>query len=137
MQHLFAVLLLVLNCAVAAHAQDGGAPRVQAEAFLAVLQQGKVAAAYAKLFTGSNIQQDQGAGIRKQTESVLPRLGRILGGELLREDKFGGSLVRLTYLLRSERHPTVWEFYFYKPANRWFVAEINFTDKLAQSVGRN
>jgi hypothetical protein len=130
MQRLLA-LLLVFYC-VGAQAQD--APRTQAEGFLATLQQGKVAAAYVKLFEGSNIpkEQGQGAGIRKQTEAMLPQFGKMLGAELIREDKYGGALVRLIYMLRSERHPTVWEFYFYKPSNRWFIAEINFTDKLTQ-----
>jgi hypothetical protein len=122
------VLILLLLCGAAAQAQDN--PRAQADAFFVTLQQGKVAAAYTKLFEGSNIPRD--AGIRKQTEGTLPLFGKMLGGELLREDKYGAALVRLIYLLRSERHPTVWEFYFYKPGNRWFIAEINFTDKLTQ-----
>ena len=32
-------------------------------------------------------------------------------------------------MLRQERHPTLWEFYFYRPGNRWFIAELNFSQK--------
>lgn len=126
------VCLLCLLFLPHAYAQDG-AQRAIAEGFLAALQQGKIAAGYAKLFEGSNIPKDraQGLAIRKQTEATLPQFGRVLGAELVREEKFGATLSKLTYLLRSERHPTVWEFYFYRPGNRWFLAEINFSDKLS------
>ena len=49
----------------------------------------------------------------------------------IREEVFGSSLTRLVYLLKSERHLTLWEFYFYKPANRWFLAEVNLSQKFA------
>ena len=112
-----------------AHAQTS--PRSMAEAFLATIAQGQMAAGYAKLFEGSNIARDKGQGgaISKQTEAALPPLGKVLGFELIREEPFGASLVRLVYLLKSERHLTAWEFYFYKPKNVWFVAEVNFSDK--------
>ena len=112
-----------------AHAQNS--PRNMAEAFLATISQGQMATGYSKLFEGSNIARDRGQGgaIRKQTEAALPPLGKVLGFELIREEPFGTSLVRLVYLLKSERHLTAWEFYFYKPKNFWFVAEVNFSDK--------
>ena len=106
-------------------------PRAMAETFLGTIVQGKAAAGYAKLFEGSNIARDkgQGAAISRQTEAALPPLGKVLGFDLIREEPFGTSLVRLVYLLKSERHLTAWEFYFYKPKSVWFVAEVNFSDK--------
>ena len=112
-----------------AHAQTS--PRNMAETFLGPIVQGKAAAGYAKLFEGSIIARDkeQGAAISRQTEAALPPLGKVLGFDLIREEPFGTSLVRLVYLLKSERHLTAWEFYFYKPKSAWFVAEVNFSDK--------
>ena len=123
---IFCFLTLTISFA---HAQS--APRAMAEAFLSTIAQGQMAAGYNKLFEGSNIARDKGQGsaIRKQTEAALPPLGKVLGFDLIREEPFGTSLVRLVYLLKSERHLTSWEFYFYKPKNVWFVAEINFSDK--------
>ncbi|HZP85227.1 MAG TPA: hypothetical protein VFB54_00300 [Burkholderiales bacterium] len=105
------------------------APRAQAEAFLNTVQHGQVGPAYGKLFEGSNISNDQALGIRRSTETTLSPLGKVIGYELVREENFGSSLTRLVYLLKSERHLTVWEFYFYRPANRWFVAEVNLSQK--------
>jgi len=123
-QFLALVCLSVLSCA--AFAQS---PRAQAENFMGMLGKGQVAAAYARLFEGSNIGRDQAQAIRRQTESTLTPLGRILGYDLIREEQFGQSLTRLVYLLRSERHATLWELYYYRPGNRWFLAEINYSQK--------
>ncbi len=123
-------LLLALS-AMPALAQ---APRAQAENFLATLQRGQVGPAYAKLFEGSNIGANQAQSIARATQGTLAPLGRVLGYDLVREESFGASLARLVYLLRSERHVTVWQFYFYKPGNRWFVAEVNLSEKF-QDLG--
>jgi hypothetical protein len=125
MKHLLAALALFAICA-SAQAQS---PRQQAETFLSTVQKAQVAAAYAKLFEGSNIGPDQGQNMGRQTQATLSPLGRVLGYDMLREEQFGGSLTRLVYVLRQERHPTLWEFYFYRPGNRWFIAELNFSQK--------
>ncbi len=124
------ILLVICFLALAPWAQAQVTPRQAAENFLVGISQGQVANAYAKLLEGSNIaSQGGGAAIRKQTETTLPMFGKVLGFELVREEPFGNALVRLVYVLKSERHPTVWDFYFYRPGNRWFVAEVNFSDK--------
>lgn len=126
MKHLLALLCLsLLSCA--AFAQS---PRAQSEAFLEVLRKGQLGPAYAKLLEGSNIGRDQAQGIQRQTAATLQPLGRVLGYDLIREEQFGQSLTRLVYLLRSERHLTLWELYYYRPASRWFLAEINFSQRM-------
>jgi hypothetical protein len=125
MKQLVALLCLsVLSCA--AWAQS---PRQQADNFFNILLKGQVAPAYAKLFEGSNIGAEQAQGIQRQTVATLQPLGRLLGYDVIREEQFGPALTRLVYLLRSDRHVTLWELYYYKPASRWFVAEINFSQK--------
>jgi hypothetical protein len=125
------ILFLVFLATTLFDARAQTSPRNMAESFLTTIAQGKVAAGYSKLFEGSNIAKDKGPGaaIRKQTEVALPPLGKVLGFDLISEEQFGTSLVRLVYLLKAERHLTTWEFYFYKPKAVWFVAEVNFSDK--------
>lgn len=106
-------------------------PRSQAEQFLGTLQRGQIAAAFTKLFEGSNISSGgAGQGIIRRTEAMLPPHGRVLGHELIEERQFAGTVTRLVYILRSERHLTMWEFYFYRPGNRWFLAEVNLSENL-------
>lgn len=125
------LLACLLSLTLSSTQAQTSQPRAVAETFLTTIAQGKTAVAYDKLFEGSNISKDKGAGasIKKQTDAALPPFGKVLGFELIREEPFGTSLVRLVYLLKSERHLTSWEFYFYKPKTNWFVAEINFTDR--------
>jgi hypothetical protein len=125
MKHVLAALALFVACSTAA-AQS---PRQQAESFLGGLQKGQAAAVYPKLFEGSNIPSVQAQSLMRQTQTTLSPLGRVLGYDLVREEQFGQSLIRLVYLMRLERHVTIWEFYYYRPANRWFLAEVNFSHK--------
>lgn len=104
-----------------------------AETFF-TLQGGKISQAYDQLFAGSTIPQTKPQAIetvKRQTESGLPLLGKILGFELIREEKFGTSVVRLVYLLKLEKGPTVWELYFYKPKTAWFLANLMFNDQFS------
>ena len=107
-------------------------PRSIAEAFLAGLQRGQTSASLDRLFSGSSIPKDKPQQVdllRRQLEAGLPAYGKVLGFELVREEKFGTSIVRLVYLLKSEKHATVWEFHFYKPQANWFLANLNFNDQ--------
>lgn len=67
--------------------------------------------------------------LKRQTKNGLLLYGRVLGYDLIKEQKYGSSFVRLVYVLKSQKAPTVWEFYFYKPGDRWFLANINFNDR--------
>ena len=122
--------LLVLLCLwmISSVAQAQSA-RALGDDFMSVLSKGQVAAAYDRLFKGSNIGSEQAQSMRRQTEATLVPLGRLLGYDLVREESFGSSLTRLVYVLKSERHATLWELYYYRPGNRWFLAEINFSQK--------
>jgi len=66
--------------------------------------------------------------IKEQTQSTLADYGKILGYDLIREEKFGGSVLRLVYLVKSEVVPTVWQFFFYKPNSEWYLLGITFFD---------
>jgi hypothetical protein len=68
--------------------------------------------------------------LKRQTQSVLPVYGKILGFELYRQEKFGESLVRLLYIQRFEKHPIVWKFWVYKPKGTWQVNTVVFNDQL-------
>jgi len=127
------VVLLILAL-VPSLALAQAAPRAQAEAFLTRVQRGPIGPAYASLFEGSNIGGAQAQTIARATQGTLAPLGRVLGFDLVREESFGPSLTRLVYLLKSERHVTVWQFYFYRPARQWFVAEVNLSEKF-QDIG--
>jgi hypothetical protein len=123
---------LCLAMAAAATAEET-APRRIAETFLQALVEGNVSDAYDRLFAGSDIPVSKPQAvidIKRQTETGLPVFGKVLGFELVREERYGDSIARYVYLMRSEKAPTVWEFYFYRPGAEWFLANITFNDQL-------
>ena len=125
------LLLLALALALPALAHADGTPKDQAEAFLRAVQAGQVKAAYDKLFDGTTIARakpQQVTVILKQTQTMLEIYGRPLGFEMVNQEPFGQSLVRLVYLLKFESAPAEWEFYFYKPHDQWLLTNTQFDD---------
>ncbi len=125
-----ALLFLPLASLSAAAAET---PKQKVEKFLAGLQQGKVSESYDELFVGSNISKAKPQAVttlKHQTKSGLPLYGKVLGYEVVHNEQLSNSLARLVYILKLERHPTIWEFYFYKPGDQWVLINVKFNDKL-------
>lgn len=108
-------------------------PKLIVENFLTDIQKGKISEAYDKLFVGSNIATAKPQAVttlKHQTKTGLPLYGKILGFEMVHHEQLSASLTRLVYVLKLERLPTIWQFYFYKPANNWILINVKFNDKL-------
>lgn len=107
-------------------------PDKMVRGFLNMLQANKVSEAYDGLFENSGIPvlrpNDVDAIKRKTTGSLLV-YGDILGYEKVEERTFGTSVVRLVYILKSEKSPIVWVFNFYKPDTKWFLGNVEFNDQ--------
>lgn len=125
------MLLLLLLASFTTNAETP-LPKDKVEDFFNSIVSGKISDAYDKLFIGSSIPQDKPQAVtllKQQTESGLPLYGKLLGYEYISEESFGSSIVRYVYVLKSEKGPTVWEFFFYKPKNEWFLANVIFNDQ--------
>ena len=133
------VLAGIITCAIAStgFAKE---PTEFVEEFFNYVKEGKVSQGYDILFEGSEIpaMKPQAVDIIKtQTTSGLPMYGKILGFEKIREEKFGISIVRLVYVLKSDKAPTIWEFYFYKPQTSWFLRSVLFNDQFQLLSSKN
>ncbi len=125
-------LLITLFLLLPAHRGYAREPREFTQEFFRLLQDGKVPEAYDQLFLGSQFPAKKPEEVelaKTQTAAGLPLYGNILGVELIREEKIGGAIVRLVYLLKLELAPTVWEFYFYRPKADWFLVNVKFNDQ--------
>ena len=67
-----------------------------------------------------------GVETRAAAQDVTPRS---IAETFLSGRQRGQALVRLVYVLKSDKLATVWEFYFYKPQASWFLANLNFNDQ--------
>jgi hypothetical protein len=107
-------------------------PKAMAEQFLTQLSQGEVDQAYDQLFKGSPTAQSKAQeidAVKRQTGAVLPTYGKILGHDFACERKIGASIVIANYVLREEKHPLIWTFFFYKPNDSWVTDSVTFNDK--------
>ncbi len=107
-------------------------PTDKSDSFFRSIIKGHISQAYDQLFIGSSIPKDKPQAVtllKQQTKTGLPLYGKILDYELVSKEKFGNSLTRLVYILKSEKHPTTWELYFYKPKENWVLSNIQFNDQ--------
>ena len=90
------------------------------------------------LFAGSGFAETKPQDIvtlKSQTKMAMGLYGTPIGIEKVREEDLSPSLKRLVYIQKFERYPVAWEFYFYKPKDKWVLNTLNFKDQVAPLVG--
>ncbi len=123
-------VLIIVFAIFAARAEDMS-PRQRAEQFFVTLTHGDTNKAYDQLFAESSADPNstQMEALKRQTAENLPRYGKVLGHEVVSEKTFGASVMRLVYILKIEKHPVVWEFFFYRPQGKWFISNVRLNDE--------
>lgn len=110
----------------------GDDPKQRSATFFRLLIEGQTNQAYDGLFAGAGtigVQAPAIDAVKSQTTAQLPIYGKPIDSEFISEEKFGTSVVRLVYVLKMERHPVVWEFYFYRPHDDWVLSQVVFDDR--------
>ena len=108
-------------------------PKDMISEFFSSIIKGNVSVAYDKLFFGSSIPADKPQAVnllKQQTKNGLSLYGKMLGYEYISKEKYGKSILRYVYILKLEKGPVVWVFYFYKPKDKWILANVTFNDQL-------
>ena len=135
MKHLIAILILCI-LSIGSYAYEGS-PSKQVELFFSDLSAGKVNESIDSLYASNlAIQQKVQALtlLKQQLASVTPLFGKMIGNEKISKENISPSLVRIVQVAKHEAHPIVWEFYFYKPKDKWIVSQAMFVDQF-QVVG--
>src|SRR3546814_5498120 len=55
------------------------------------------------------------------------RFGATVGSEFIGRKKLGQSMLRLTYIERTQKQPLPWAFYFYLTSNGWVLSEFGWS----------
>ena len=77
------------------------------------------------------------ANYQQHMAQTIQYWGQPLGVELVGQEAFGRSLLRVTYLLKYNVSGIAWYFYFYRLKDRWIISEFNFdlnSNSLFQTV---
>ena len=68
--------------------------------------------------------------IIKQEPIIKKYYGETLGFELIKTTEIGESLMLLEYIQKYEKHLAYWQFYFYRPNDRWVLSVLKFDDEI-------
>ena len=72
---------------------------------------------------------------KAQREMVGSRLGAAAGYEFVDQAKVGKSLLRLTYIEKTQRHALPWMFYFYRSPEGWVLNSFVWNDNMPGLFG--
>ncbi len=67
---------------------------------------------------------------KSQRDQFGARYGKTVGFEFIREKKAGESILRLTYVEKTDRHALPWMFVFYKAPNGWVLNSFAWSDQI-------
>ena len=105
----------------------------KAEKFLADVLKGEIDKSYNEILSKWIIEAkpQQVQMLKAQTKTAVNMYGNLLDYEFIKQQKYGDCIVRLVYVLKSERMPFTWEFYFYKAkeVSNWELVNIKFSDE--------
>jgi hypothetical protein len=127
---------MMITLSSASYAYEGP-PTAQVEMFFAEMSKGKINESIDNLY-GNNpaIQQKVQALtlLKQQVASITTLFGNMIGNETLSYEELSPSIIRIVQAAKHEVHPIIWEFYFYKPKDKWIVSQAMFVDQF-QLVG--
>lgn len=66
--------------------------------------------------------------MQAQRDQWRPRYGKSVGFEYIGAKRIGQSLLRLTYVEKTERHALPWMFHFYRTGNGWILGSFLSND---------
>ena len=114
-----------------------GSPTQQVAKFFSTVKSGENAEAVDRLYSSNpllNQKPQQLAMLKQQLGTIVSLYGNLSGTENIHTEQLSSSLVRIVELAKHEQHPVVWEFYFYKPNEKWFISQGTFNDQF-KSIG--
>lgn len=69
---------------------------------------------------------------KAQRDQFGARYGKTIGYEYIGQKKLGESLIRYTYIEKTEKHALPWIFYFYKGPAGWVLNSFIWNDQMQQ-----
>ena len=129
-------LISALFLASSVQAYDGS-PENQVTSFFKDLGAGKHSVAIDKLYSSNPLMSQKAQQLtllKQQLGSISALYGNFIGNENMSSEELSPSVVRIVEVAKHENHPIIWEFYFYKPKDKWMISQGMFVDQF-QTVG--
>lgn len=114
-----------------------GSPRNQVSSFFKDLKAGDYSEAIDKLYSSNPLmsqKSQQLTMLKQQLGSISALYGSFINNENMNIEELSSSVIRIVEVAKHEHHPIIWEFYFYKPKDKWIISQGLFVDQF-QTVG--
>ena len=100
--------------------------------FLLGILKGEIDNSYNELVSGTLIEtkKQEMQMIKDQTRMIVNIHGNGINYEFIKKQKYGDSIVRLMYIIKCEKMPIAFEFYFYKASTNWKLIHFYVSDEL-------
>ena len=100
---------------------------------MAALVKGGIASAFAEMKPYAVVSGPESDAValtsQAQWDQFGARYGKTVGYEFIGQKKRGDSLIRLTYVQKTEKHALPWTFYFYKTPAGWVLNLFQWNDQ--------
>ena len=108
--------------------------RSRVDKFFVALAEDKSTDAFAGLLKGSPLDanQEEIGRLVQKTDELLKLSGAVRSHELLRVNRLGSRLLRLTYLSYSDALPLHWEMYCFFGKTGWQVLDLNASPRIKE-----
>lgn len=127
-----AVLLILLLLLPTNSFAYEGSPEEQVASFFKDLSAGKSGEAIDNLYSSNPAfeqKKQQLIMLKQQIPMIDTLFGKSIGQESYVVEHPSPSITRIVKIDKHELHPMVWEFYFYKPHDKWIVSQGVFNDQ--------
>jgi hypothetical protein len=75
-------------------------------------------------------QQDAVTNLKNKLKTTIGLCGDYYGYELLSEKTAGPSIKMITYIVKYDREPIRFTFFFYKPKDSWRVSNFSYDENI-------
>jgi hypothetical protein len=72
---------------------------------------------------------------KAQRDQAGARYGAPVGYEFVRKSTVGESLLKLTYIEKTDRHALPWMFFFYRTPKGWVLNSFFWNDRMPDLFG--
>ncbi len=133
---IFAALIIFLSClAQAKEIKNEAEAKDLTKRFMLLISLGQIESAFSELKDFIVIPHSElealAQRIKMQMPLYLSRYGKGVGSEFISEASAGGSVYKLIYIQKFERHVLRWQFIYYKPKTQWILNSVKFDDDIS------
>ncbi|BCS88573.1 hypothetical protein [Pseudodesulfovibrio sediminis] len=132
MKRILAITALFLMISSVAMAENNATPESMAEAGFELMMKGeyvKTADTWFDSFDPSQMDPDRIEVAKRQFVAQMPMVGKCSRYDLAVRKDYGKSVVKLKYIVFTEKTPLFFTFLYCKPDQEWTALNINFSDE--------